>query len=53
MNAIYPFSGTIMMIGMIAILYGIHSVSFTLLIEGFFLLWLGFSITVSIWDARH
>ena len=52
-KALYPLTGTIMMIGMTATLYGIHSLSFSIFIEGVFLMWLGFSLTANIWEAHR
>lgn len=45
MSLLYSITGIIMIIGLIAFLYGIQTLSFTLFIEGIFLLWIGFSIT--------
>ena len=51
LKALYPLTGTIMMIGMSATLYGIHSVSPSIFFEGVFLMWLGFSLTVNLWES--
>jgi hypothetical protein len=53
MNTIYPLTGTMMIMGIGAILYGIHSFSFSIFIEGVFLLWLGFSISVNLWEGHR
>jgi hypothetical protein len=47
MKKLYGITGTIMMIGLGASLYGIHTLSFPMFVEGAFLLWLGFSITAN------
>jgi len=53
MKTLYPLTGTIMMIGMTATLYGIHSLSFSIFVEGLFLMWLGFSLTANIWEHQR
>ena len=53
LKVLYPLTGTIMMIGMSATLYGIHSFSFSIFIEGVFLMWLGFSLTANIWETQR
>ncbi len=53
MKALYPITGTIMLIGMTATLYGIHSLSFSIFVEGLFLMWLGFSLTANIWEDQR
>jgi hypothetical protein len=53
LKTLYPLTGTIMMIGMTATLYGIHSFSPIIFFEGVFLMWLGFSLTANIWEAQR
>ena len=43
----------IMAIGFFAFLYGIHTMSFSIFIEGLFLLWLGFSLTVNAMELQR
>ena len=50
---IYSFTGTMMFIGTSAMIYGIHTFSFPMFIEGFFLLWLGFSLTATAIDVHR
>jgi hypothetical protein len=49
-QALYPFTGTIMVIGLGAMAYGVQSLSPILFFEGVFLLWLGFSLMVNIME---
>jgi hypothetical protein len=42
-----------MLIGIGAMLYGIQSLSLIVFLQGLFLVWEGFRITVSIWEANR
>jgi hypothetical protein len=53
LNALYPFTGSIMMIGTVVMLYGLQALSPILFFEGVFLTWLGFSITANVWEANR
>ena len=49
-KALYPFTGTIMVIGLGAMAFGVQQLSPILFFEGVFLLWLGFTITVNMME---
>lgn len=49
-QALYPFTGTIMVIGLGAMAFGVQQLSPILFFEGVFLLWLGFTITVNMME---
>jgi hypothetical protein len=51
MRKLYGLTGSMMMVGLGAALYGIHTSSFSIFVEGLFLLWLGFSITTNMMEA--
>ena len=53
LNALYPLTGSMMLIGIGAMLYGIQSLSLIVFLQGLFLVWEGFRITVSIWEANR
>jgi hypothetical protein len=53
LNALYPLTGSMMLIGIVAMLYGIQSLYLIVFLEGLFLVWEGFRITVNIWEANH
>lgn len=42
-----------MLIGILAMAYGMQSMSITIFLEGIFLMWLSFSITSSVWEAQR
>jgi hypothetical protein len=52
-RALYPFSGTIMLIGLAAWFYGIVQASPLMFVEGVFLIWLGFVITMNAWEGNR
>jgi uncharacterized membrane protein len=52
-KALYPLTGTMMLIGILAMAYGMQSMSITIFLEGIFLMWLSFSITSSVWEAQR
>jgi len=53
LNALYPLTGSMMLIGIGAIVYGIQFLSLILFLQGLFLVWEGFRITVTIWEANR
>jgi hypothetical protein len=53
LKALYPLTGTIMIMGLAASLYGVQSGSFPVFIEGVFLMWLSFSLTINIWETQR
>lgn len=53
MKALYPLTGTMMLMGTGVMLYGLQELSPILFFEGLFLIWLGFSITVNVWEASR
>jgi hypothetical protein len=53
LKALYPFTGSMMLIGTAVMLYGLQDLSPVLFFEGAFLAWLGFSITVNVWEANR
>lgn len=53
LKAFYPLTGTIILIGSSAILYGIQSECFLIFLEGVFLVWLGLRLTFSAWEAQR
>jgi hypothetical protein len=53
LNALYPLTGSMMLIGICAMVYGIQSLSLILFLQGLFLVWEGFRITVTIWEANR
>lgn len=52
-KALYPLTGTMMLLGMAVMMYGLQQLSPILFFEGVFLAWLGFSITVNVWEANR
>jgi hypothetical protein len=52
-QALYPISGLIILIGVGALFYGASTASLTVILEGLFLLWTGFKITVSVWEGNR
>ena len=42
-----------MLIGILAMAYGMQSMSITIFLEGIFLMWLSFRITSSVWEAQR
>lgn len=53
LKTLYPFTGTIMLMGTGVMLYGLQEGSPALFLEGILLIWLAFSITVNVWDANR
>jgi hypothetical protein len=53
LKALYPLTGTMMLMGTAAMLYGLQQLSPIVFLEGIFLLWLGFSITVNTWEVNR
>lgn len=52
-HPLYPISGSIMLVGVAALFYGASTASLTVVLEGLFLLWLGFKITVSVCEGNR
>lgn len=52
-KTLYPLTGTMMLTGVGIMLYGLHQLSPVLFFEGLFLVWLGFSITVNVWELNR
>lgn len=52
-NTFYPLTGTMILIGSSAILYGIQSECFLIFLEGVFLFWLGLRLTFSALEAQR
>lgn len=52
-STIYSLTGVIFLIGFLAEIYGLSTYSPTLMIEGVFLLWLGFSLTANALEAAR
>ena len=52
MISVYSLSQSIMFLGVGCIAYGVQSSSFTIVIEGVILLWLGCSLTVSLLEKQ-
>ena len=53
MKPLYGLTSTIMVVGLFAFLYGMYSMSFSIFIEGLFLLWLGFRLTIHAIDNQQ
>jgi hypothetical protein len=53
LKALYPLTGTMMLMGITAMLYGVHELSPIIVLEGVVLLWLGFTITVNTWELNR
>jgi hypothetical protein len=53
LKPLYPLTGTMMLLGTGAMLYGLQSLSPIVFLEGIFLVWMGFWITVNIWEANR
>lgn len=53
LQSLYPLTGTMMLVGSVVILYGLSEFSPILLLEGVFLVWLGFSITANVWELNR
>ncbi len=53
LKALYSLTGTMMMMGLAATLYGMQSSSCLLFLEGLILLWLSFSLTASVWESQR
>ena len=51
--ALYSLSGTIMILGVFAMLYGMLGSSLFIFIEGGILVWLGLAITMSVWEGKR
>lgn len=52
-KALYPLTGTMILLGTAVMMYGLQQLSPILFFEGVFLAWLGFSITVNVWEANR
>jgi hypothetical protein len=50
---LYSLTGLILIIGFLATVYGIHTLSPILFIEGSFLLWIGVHLTSNAMDAAR
>jgi hypothetical protein len=46
-------TGSMMLLGTGVMLYGLQEFSPVLFFEGIFLVWLGFTITVNMWEAKR
>ena len=52
-KGLYSITGIIMILGFLIMLYGIHIFSLSIFIEGFFLLWIGFSLTANMMEHQR
>jgi hypothetical protein len=48
LEALYPITGTISIVGLAAVAYGLQGGHWLILAEGIFLAWLGFSLSLQI-----
>jgi hypothetical protein len=53
LKPLYPLTGTMILLGTGAMLYGLQSSSLVMFIEGLFLVWLGIQITMNAWDVAR
>lgn len=47
LRAVYPCTSTMCVVGLLSVFYGIHTLSFSIFIEGLFLMWYSFHLTVN------
>jgi len=47
MNSLDSLRNIVLLVGLFAFLYGLYSLSISIIIEGLFLLWLGFQLTLN------
>lgn len=52
-KSLIPLTGTMMLTGVGIMFYGLQQLSPVLFFEGVFLVWLGFSITVNVWELNR
>lgn len=52
-RSLYPLTGTLVLIATGALLYGLHSSSPIMFVEGLFLMWIGIQITMNAWDSTR
>ncbi len=48
LQALYPLTGTILIVGLGAVAYGLQIGSILMVLEGLFLAWLGFDLSLKI-----
>jgi hypothetical protein len=48
LQALYPLTGTIVIVGLGAVAYGLQGGSSLMILEGFFLAWVGFDLSLKI-----
>lgn len=50
LQALYPITGTILIVGLSAVAYGLQNGYLFIVAEGVFLAWLGFSLSIRVLD---
>lgn len=50
LQALYPITGTILIVGLSAVAYGLQGGHLLIVLEGIFLAWLGFSLSLRVLD---